>query len=123
MAQPFRKALNVLTVLAFFLASVGCTHFPKEPVSRAVPTGQSLKLSTTRVCEGEATAIDVAFKNPGALTYSVANEQGEAVHSGPVTEAFTIDTKAFVAGRYQVKVVVDADNTLEVGFEVFRCRT
>lgn len=112
---------RLLVLVASTLLLVGCHHFPRVPVTRSVPSGQTISLSHNRVCSGENDPIQVTFTPDSALTWSLNNESGQSVKTGTTGSGFVLDTKDLIEARYELAVKIDDDTSLVANFEVFHC--
>lgn len=108
-------------LVASSLLFTGCHHFPRVVVTRSALSGQTISLSHNRVCAGENDPIQVTFTPDSALTWSLNNENGQAVRTGTTGSGFTLDTKDLIEARYELAVKLDEDTALIANFEVFHC--
>ena len=113
------NALRLISAgLVFFAA--GCTHFQRVPVSKTA-AGHTLKVSHTRMCEGDSSPIEVQFTPPDALKYAVINEAGEAVMTGVTSEKFEVSVKLLPKNRYTLAVALSETELVDANFEVALC--
>ena len=114
------NALRLLCAGLMLLAVSGCHHFQRVPASKVV-AGHTLRLSHTRMCEGDGDPIEVQFTPPDSMKYAVINEAGEAVKTGVTSEKFDLSVKDLKQNRYTLAVALSEADLVEVFFEVSRC--
>ncbi len=114
-------AIRVACLLLLVLAGAGCRYFNRVPITSALPSGESLKLSHTQVCVGDSDPIELKVEPATRLEWSLIDAKEQTVRTGELLGDFRLDVGALPVMRYKVVVRLKNEQTLEAPFEISHC--